>query len=75
VLQSRPLVHGFSWKTAFYRGAVVRISSRLRELRSTVESNASVTALCCEDSRRTPTGPASATASRAARRDRAATSR
>ncbi len=29
LLPQRPLGHGFSWKTAFYRGALLRISNRL----------------------------------------------
>jgi hypothetical protein len=33
VLAERPLIHGFSWKTAFYRGAILRISNRLSEQR------------------------------------------
>jgi Protein of unknown function (DUF2786) len=33
VLPERPLLHGFSWKTGFYRGAILRISNRLYEQR------------------------------------------
>jgi hypothetical protein len=29
VLPDRPLIHGFTWKTAFYRGALLRIAQRL----------------------------------------------
>jgi len=29
VLLERPLIHGFTWKTAFYRGALLRIATRL----------------------------------------------
>ena len=29
VLPERPLIHGFTWKTAFYRGALLRIATRL----------------------------------------------
>jgi hypothetical protein len=45
VLPSRPTVHGFSWKTAFYRGAVLRIFHRLQEQREAVQADAPVTAL------------------------------
>ena len=45
MLPSRPIVHGFSWKTAFYRGAVLRISNRLYEQRKAAQSDAPLTAL------------------------------
>jgi len=45
VLPTRPVVHGFSWKTAFYRGAVSRIYSRLQEQRKAAQADAPVTAL------------------------------
>jgi hypothetical protein len=31
MLPERPLIHGFTWKTAFYRGALLRIANRLYE--------------------------------------------
>ena len=45
VLPTRPVVHGFSWKTAFYRGAVSRIFNRLQEQRKAAQADAPVTAL------------------------------
>ena len=33
MLAERPLIHGFTWKTAFYRGALGRIANRLHEQR------------------------------------------
>jgi Protein of unknown function (DUF2786) len=45
VLSTRPVVHGFSWKTAFYRGAVSRIFSRLQDQRKASQAETPVTAL------------------------------
>jgi hypothetical protein len=54
-LPEQPLIHGFTWKTAFYRGALLRIASRLHDQRTVqrqsapapgaVTAGASVTAL------------------------------
>jgi hypothetical protein len=40
-----PLTHGFTWKTAFYRGALLCISNRLHEQRKVQRSDGPVTAL------------------------------
>jgi hypothetical protein len=45
MLSERPLVHGFTWKTAFYRGAILRISNRLYEQRHARQDDGPVTAL------------------------------
>jgi hypothetical protein len=45
MLHERPAVHGFTWKTAFFRGAVLRISNRLYEQRHGAQDDAPVTAL------------------------------
>ena len=45
MVAERPIIHCFSWKTAFYRGAVLRISNRLYEQRKATQIDAPVTAL------------------------------
>jgi hypothetical protein len=44
-LLERPLIHGFTWKTAFFRGALARIATRLLEQRRTQAESAPITAL------------------------------
>ena len=44
MLPSRPLVRGFTWKTAFYRGALLRIQNRLYEQRQAQQQPATKTA-------------------------------
>jgi hypothetical protein len=44
VLPERPLIHGFTWKTAFYRGALLRIANRLSEQRQAQQAGSSVPA-------------------------------
>jgi Protein of unknown function (DUF2786) len=45
MLPERPLIHGFTWKTAFFRGAVLRISNRLHEQLNAERDAKLVTAL------------------------------
>lgn len=45
MLPERPVIHGFTWKTAFYRGAILRISNRLYEQRQARKDDGPVTAL------------------------------
>jgi hypothetical protein len=40
-LPEQPLIHGFTWKTAFYRGALLRIAGRLHEQRTAQQQSAS----------------------------------
>ena len=37
-LTERPIIHGYSWKTAFFRGALWRIANRLQEQRQTQQT-------------------------------------
>jgi hypothetical protein len=39
MLAERPVVRAFTWKTAFYRGALLRIKNRLYEQRKTQQSH------------------------------------
>jgi Protein of unknown function (DUF2786) len=41
MLPEQPLIHGFTWKTAFYRGALLRIKNRLDEQRKGQQASSS----------------------------------